>query len=941
MNLSMKSRRGRLAWELALVAAISLLVMAWHGNAVFRAADRASLRNQHFTSRYSGDAVAVHLERLAGDLARAVAATGSRGESVRLRGLLGQVIQQHPRLVRTAGAVRADGVMLAGDLSEGWSPVDVQQVMGRAPEGGGFVWESRPAGRPNSDTLLLIFTSGSSSTDGKALETGVAAAVEISELTRLAALHSKSLPGQTVLLLGPDCRVLGAGGWERGPARDRFRTLEDFFPGDAQGEIREQLCSGIAPDRPVQVAVVDGRVPALLGAVQVSAAGGEWVVVSILPQALARHSARPLLLAGLGAILAMAFTAGLLVVRRPLDLEARHRGIRERHGGPDWEESPRNTAALGVVPSREPVIRLRNLRVVGANNPALKALGLESEEAAGQREFLTFVAPEERDRVEGFLLGPVSGGVAPRTFQTRFVTTAGERRTVEVHLTWEEESREPLLGVSWQDVTASERAETLLRTVAQAVPSVIALLDPRGTVSWCNEAFSVLSGFRVEHFQGGTLMPLVMETDRRRAWSLMGRAVRGQVADGAVRVRLRSGSVDLFLVRTAPVFVSGALFGVLMVAQRFTGLGGAARTGDPGDAAVNQEFLLNSLSHQLNNDLQSLFAVVDGLKGEGTLSGGDSGRLEALLGQAATRARRLVLSTRSGTGVLAPVRLSQLVDRWAREAQTHIPSQVRMLVKYGASDDRVLADPSQIALFLDVALETGLAVLKAGGGVIDVSVDALPQQSGLRLSVTDTGSVTDHGTLPGSGSSLMPARKTARAVAELVARRHGGTAGCKERSGLGYRMWVDLPVWTGSGLAEIPLKASRGGGAILVADDEETIRRALSDALRAGGREVVEAAHGAEAVELVLAAPDRYSLVVLDLVMPVMDGRAALRRLREVLPDLPILVCTGFDPAGDIELSTVDVLIKPFSVKDFLTKVAELVTPGDEGTGGPGDTMGS
>jgi len=145
MNISMKSRRGRLAWELVLVAAISLLVMAWHGNAVFQVSDRASLKNQHFMSRCSGDAIAVHIERLAGDLARAAAAAGGSGENVRLRALLGQVIQQHPRLVRTAAAVRSDGTMLAGDLAEGWSSADVQKGMGRAPEGGGVVWEGPPA----------------------------------------------------------------------------------------------------------------------------------------------------------------------------------------------------------------------------------------------------------------------------------------------------------------------------------------------------------------------------------------------------------------------------------------------------------------------------------------------------------------------------------------------------------------------------------------------------------------------------------------------------------------------------------------------------------------------------------------------------------------------------------------------------------------------------
>jgi CheY-like chemotaxis protein len=119
-------------------------------------------------------------------------------------------------------------------------------------------------------------------------------------------------------------------------------------------------------------------------------------------------------------------------------------------------------------------------------------------------------------------------------------------------------------------------------------------------------------------------------------------------------------------------------------------------------------------------------------------------------------------------------------------------------------------------------------------------------------------------------------------------------------------------------------------------DDEEMIRISLATALRSARIEVVEAKNGLEVVERVLAAPDRFALVVLDLVMPVMDGREAVRRLRECAPTLPVVICTGYDPSGDEVLATAAVLIEPFTIAELLDRVAEFTgqPPADGGNGG-------
>jgi CheY-like chemotaxis protein len=111
----------------------------------------------------------------------------------------------------------------------------------------------------------------------------------------------------------------------------------------------------------------------------------------------------------------------------------------------------------------------------------------------------------------------------------------------------------------------------------------------------------------------------------------------------------------------------------------------------------------------------------------------------------------------------------------------------------------------------------------------------------------------------------------------------------------------------------------------MVVEDDESIRAALGEALVEEGYEVVTAEHGARALEL-LRAGARPGLVLLDLMMPVMDGRAFLeaRAGDPALAAIPVVVVTA-DPRATHEAWTLDaqaILAKPLSLQSLLETVA-------------------
>jgi polar amino acid transport system substrate-binding protein len=115
---------------------------------------------------------------------------------------------------------------------------------------------------------------------------------------------------------------------------------------------------------------------------------------------------------------------------------------------------------------------------------------------------------------------------------------------------------------------------------------------------------------------------------------------------------------------------------------------------------------------------------------------------------------------------------------------------------------------------------------------------------------------------------------------------------------------------------------------ILVAEDDESVRNLMAMALSSTGYQVLTAENGAQAVALFQEHHQSVSLILMDVVMPEMNGQEALERIRLLNPDIPCMFMTGY--GADI-LSRHDIAIhgsiirKPFSLPDLLLKVRTLL----------------
>lgn len=148
--------------------------------------------------------------------------------------------------------------------------------------------------------------------------------------------------------------------------------------------------------------------------------------------------------------------------------------------------------------------------------------------------------------------------------------------------------------------------------------------------------------------------------------------------------------------------------------------------------------------------------------------------------------------------------------------------------------------------------------------------------------------------------------------------------------GVGTTFRILIPCSSNSIVKEVELTENgRGSGTVLLVDDEDFNRELGRDLLDSSGYDVLLASNGAEAISVYTKYQDAVDLVILDMMMPVMDGRETFLKLREMNPKLKIIIASGYIDDERIALlreeGLSDVILKPYRIAKFQDQIRKVL----------------
>ncbi|MDQ6708318.1 MAG: response regulator [Acidobacteriota bacterium] len=369
--------------------------------------------------------------------------------------------------------------------------------------------------------------------------------------------------------------------------------------------------------------------------------------------------------------------------------------------------------------------------------------------------------------------------------------------------------------------------------------------------------------------------------------------------------------------------------------------------------------LAGGIAHDFNNLLTIISGYSQMLLSSTGEQDPDRGPVEQILKasqRAADLTRQLLAFSRRKRVQPKVIDLKAAVAGMSPMLHRLIGEHIDLKIEAAAEAGYVHADPGQIEQIImnlavnarDAMAAGGKLVIETGNAELDETYVA--KHLGVRpghyvmLAVTDTGTGMDAKTqaqvfepfftTKGHGTGL------GLSTVYGIVKQSGGAIDLYSEPGFGTSVKVYLPRVDEDSRIEIknePRESPGGWETILLAEDEEAVRLLVQKALEKAGYRLLLAASGGEAVKLAQAQEGEIHLLITDMVMPRMSGKALARKFHKLRPETAVLFISGYTDAslqhGGSLTSDLNFLQKPFSPAALKQKVREVLDARGNGNG--------
>ena len=504
-------------------------------------------------------------------------------------------------------------------------------------------------------------------------------------------------------------------------------------------------------------------------------------------------------------------------------------------------------------------------------------------------------------------------------------------------------------------------AESLLNT-AQAI---ILVLDVEGRIVRFNPYMEEISGYSLAEVQGKDWFSTFLPTsDHVKIKEVFKSAVADIQTRGNVNsIVTRDGSKrDIEWYDKTIKDDDANVVGVLAVGLDITERKRAEEERDRLEEQLRQAEkmeavgqLAGGIAHDFNNILTAILGNAELLKMDLPAEGEQTTFINEVIkgaSRAADLTGQLLAFARKGKRQIVPVDIHDVVTETADMLAHAIDRLIEVRLELHASPSTIMGDPTQLhSALLNMGVNARDAM--TGGGTLTYTTrnvtltraecDKHPYEltpgDFLEIRIADTGAGMNKQTRKRIFEPFFTTKEVGKGTGLGLAgvygcvRSHDGSVSVSSRPGRGTTFMILLPLTDadtapteGTGAANAPV---RGTGHVLVVDDEESVRDFVRTSLQNLGYTVSACSDGAAGVDHYREHHQEIDLVIMDLIMPKMNGQDAFREMKKVNPNVRILVSSGFSHTQAthqmLDEGALALLNKPFQITELSEAVARHI----------------
>jgi PAS domain S-box-containing protein len=523
-----------------------------------------------------------------------------------------------------------------------------------------------------------------------------------------------------------------------------------------------------------------------------------------------------------------------------------------------------------------------------------------------------------------------------------------------------------------RDITERKQAEKDLREseekyrqLVNHAPAGIYEVDfTQGRLISVNDVMSEYTGYSKDELLDMSALDFLTRESQKQMMDRVARLMRGEKIYGSAEYKARAkDGREFWMLVNARYFYDkdGKLSSALVVAHDITARKRAQeekeRLEDQLQQAQKMEAigtLAGGIAHDFNNILSVIIGYTELILMSANVDAEVRQNLKEIFNaskHARDMVKQILAFSRQSKQERKPIQVAHIVKEAIKMLRASLPTTISIEQQIENDTGIIEADPTQIHQVLmnlctnaahamngeDGVMQISLSNVKLKGSAPEMVPDLKPG-SYLKLSVSDTG----HGIAPDAYEKIFDPYFTTKkkeegtglglAVVQGIVKSHNGVVTVTSELGIGTTFHVYLPAINRklTDEEEISTPLPMGQERILLVDDEQPLVEIGKQMLQRLGYIVTTRTSSIEALELFKANPNRFDLVITDIVMPNMTGEKLAQKMMGIRSDIPVILCTGYSEKitrkHATEMGIQSLLMKPLVMRDLATTVRQALS---------------